>query len=378
MSKLANKVTLTAILLSSTGCANIMPEVEAPGQRRQETVMVEKETPKYFVMFHDGEKETRIPYEMLKTPEYQALFGKQILEHNAAYFAEHPESEHKPAWDKLLEFIDNGEKLLVDADEKGLYAGVDGYDSSLREFDRSTENVVDSSEMLPNYQEVSYNFPFAKRRTLSVPTLQETDVIKETKEISNGTFGVGAEMVAAFTAADDKYNFGGNMIGAGMYFTFQPRSSNWYFGRELLFYGNDSAVGPLESSVPAEEGPLAGKLVLEGENNYSLEAFGFGSGGIIGYKPSKYVGLELHAGLLHDWITTNDHEFSQQFINGSLVEGSDETNNQSKELTQFFLYHQLGLRFALPYIDITPTVGFKTNLEDTYFIGTLGIGYKSE
>ena len=385
MSNLKNKITLAALVgLSSTGCATL-PEVQRPATQMVEE-QVEKdlfyvEVEKWHkslvndgVMFNIPEK-VYFTKEMLSTPEFQSYFGAQVLAHNSAYFLENPGSEHKPAHEKLVALLGEGKKLLIEVDAKGLYAGVDGYDSSLRPFERSLDGRIDASEMLPNHKDLSYHFPFAYLETRKVPEMVEVDIIEREKKVPILTASVGAGYTNVLTADDETYDFGGNLHGGNIFLTLQPRKTPFYFGGRFSVFGNGSSVEE-EFDVAATEGPLAGEILAKNRNEYSLKHLGIGAEVIGGWQFSKYVGLELSTGIMHDWETRELLESVARYNEGAAIVGLDETHTSSDTETKPYWPIQVGLRFKLPYdFCLIPSGGIRTDFSEVDGLLNANFGY---
>jgi len=372
MSNLKNKITLAALVgLTSAGCTTLPEVVQRPTTR-----MVEEKVNKEFVVVPVDGKDTYITTEMLHSPEFQSYFGAQVLAHNIAYFLEHPESEHKLAHEKLVALIGEGKKLLVEVDAKGLYAGINGYDSSLRPFERlSLDGKIDASEMLPNHAGQSYHFPFAYLETKKVPEMVEVDIIESEKKVPILTASVGAGYTNVLTADDETYDFGGNLHGGNVFLTLQPRKTPFYFGGRFSVFGNASSAAE-EFDVAATEGPLAGEILAKNRNEYSLKHLGIGLEVIGGWHFSDYVGLELSTGIMHDWETRELLENVVRYDEGVAVVGLDETHTSSDTKTKPYLPIQIGLRFKLPYdLCLIPSGGIRTDFNDIDGLLNADFGY---
>lgn len=291
--------------------------------------------------------------------------------------------ENKEDWYQQKKLINGAQAtvLIQPAENKPGFCeyGLDGFPQKYDPpaDDRTKDGRLEKSEMIPNLAEQNpknrFYFPCDLKAEMPAPTIITVPGSTVEKEVPNGTFNVGAGYLNVFTAEDETYNFFGNMNGGSIFLAYQPRLSNWYFGAEALGYGNSSSTSvDLESS--AADGPLAGQLVLKGRNDYSLETFGIGTSGIFGYQ-FKYVGLELHNGIMHDWTTQKFTESSAQYINGTIVEGTDISNHSDNTETKFYGYTELGLRIKLPYVCITPTFGLRTDFSEVYPLGGASAGY---
>lgn len=195
------------------------------------------------------------------------------------------------------------------------------------------------------------------------------------KEVPNGTFSPGVGYVHIFADPDQNGSIA-HLPGAELSFTFQPRSSEWYFGPFATLYGNsNSETIPLSSA--ATEGPLAGQLVLKGENNYDVTIFGGALGFIVGgdlyHRQNGFgLGLELSAALMPELTITEFTERSAYVVNCriiegkevcDLVEGSNVSNSSDDQEFNLYVSNRAGLRLEWPYFFATPSFGFRTNFD---------------
>ncbi len=271
--------------------------------------------------------------------------------------------------------------------------GLDGfpqvYDEKYK--DKRTENQkIEPAEMILNGTNNTFLFPCDLKATYT-PNLVlvpgPAEIIE--KEVPSVLVSAGAGYVQLFAEEDEKYDFNGILQGGKAFITFQPRGMNWYFGGEAMLYGNSSSTTE-DITAPATEGPLAGQLVMQGKNDYSLETVGFGVGSIIGYmipidKKERFgVGLELEHGFMHDWITRKFGESSAHYIksvdqNGepvyTIVEGTNISNHSDNNDTQFYGYGMGGLRLKLPYVCGTISGGFRTDFSNVDGMLSAGVAY---
>lgn len=201
------------------------------------------------------------------------------------------------------------------------------------------------------------------------------------KEVPNGTFSPGVGYVHVFADPDQNGSVA-HLYGAEMSFTFQPRSSDWYFGPFLSMYGNEASTSvPVNSA--ATDGPLAGQLVLRGENKHDVTIFGGALGFIVGgdlyHRQNGFgLGLELSAALMPEWTTTEFTEKSAYFINGSVVEGTEISNSSDDREFNMYVSNRAGLRLEGPYFFVTPSLGFRTNFDSIDAMLGLTLGYNPE
>ncbi len=317
---------------------------------------------------------------------------------NSIYFLQNPNDPRKKDWNKFVELIQKGEKIVLrqTADGKTFF-GLDGWGQVLDpeyQQDSTLNGFLDNSEKVPNYtvlyvkgtkpEDVNYafeglpmlpeNLPQMTIPVAIVPVPQILEVEKE----PNFKVGLGVGFVNTFSPEEETYDFDGKLYGGKIFATFQPKGSNFYFGPEFMLFGNRSSA---ENSIsaPAASGPLAGELVLNGANNYSLEALGIGAGLTAGYMfaDSDFgIGLDLTAGFMHDWIKRELTENSSFYVNGNVLEGSEVNNTTTDNESRWNMYGSLGLRLKMPYVCVTPSVGLRTNFDNTIApVFGVGAGY---
>ena len=328
-----------------------------------------------------------------------------MIETNTVYFISHPHDQRKKDWEKYLELIGHDEEIVIGQTGGKTYFGLDGWGQVLdpKYQQRSTENgVLDLSERIPNYtipklsiekpddwhyaflglpmlqQEPKHKNPFPETYTASVALVPVPGPVIE-REVSAGEVSIGAGYLQISAAEDDLYGFNGQLYGGKAWLTFQPRETNWYFGPEVMAYGNNtSAVQGVK--VPAKDGPLAGELTLEGTNEYSLSVFGLGTGFISGYMIADEenifgAGLELHSGIMLDLIARELKEKSAYYINGNLVEGTAISNTSAENETAVKMYTELGAKIKLGGLCIVPAVGMRTNFGRIDPLYSMSLGY---
>ncbi|MEK6853214.1 MAG: hypothetical protein AABX64_00875 [Nanoarchaeota archaeon] len=329
---------------------------------------------------------------------------KAMIETNTVYFISHPNDQRKKDWEKYLELIGADEEVVVKQTDGKTYFGLDGWGQVLepKHQQRSTENgVLDLSERIPNYTIPKFSIEKPEDRHyafLGLPELQQepkqADPFEETytvpvaivpvpgpvieKEVSAGEISIGAGYLQIYAASDEKYGFNGQLYGGKAWLTFQPRETNWYFGPEIMAYGN-SASAAQNVEIPAKDGPLAGELTLEGTNEYSLSVFGLGTGFISGYmvaeKNNFGLGLELHSGIMLDLMARELTEKSAYYINGNLVEGTSISNTSADDETAVNMYTELGAKIKLSALCFGPAVGMRTDAGRVDPLYSMSIGY---
>ena len=299
--------------------------------------------------------------------------------------------ENLEDWYHQKKLIHFGEKVLYQPVEN--YPGfcefaLDGYiqvyDVNFKDRFRSANGKIDLGEQILNLAELNpekkFLFPCDLKSEIT-PNIVVVPGPGETveKKVSTGTFSPGLGYVHTFIDPEENGNIA-YLPGAELSFTYQPRKSNWYFGPYVAMYGNaDSTSIPVSSA--AAEGPLAGQLVLRGENNYDTTIFGGALGFIVGRdlyhnKNDFGVGLEVYAALMPQWTTTEFTEKSAYFINDAIVEGSAISNANDDKEFNFFVSNGVGLRVEGPHFFVTPSMRFRTNFDslDDAIIG-LSAGY---
>ena len=329
---------------------------------------------------------------------------KAMIETNTVYFISHPNDQRKKDWEKYLELIGADEEVVVKQTDGKTYFGLDGWGQVLdpKHQQRSTENgVLDLSERIPNYtipkfsiekpedrhyafmglpllqQEPKQAEPFEETYTVPVAIVPVPGPVIE-KEVSAGEISIGAGYLQIYAASDEKYGFNGQLYGGKAWLTFQPRETNWYFGPEIMAYGN-SASAAQNVEIPAKDGPLAGELTLEGTNEYSLSVFGLGTGFISGYmvaeKNNFGLGLELHSGIMLDLMARELTEKSAYYINGNLVEGTSISNTSADDETAVNMYTELGAKIKLSALCFGPAVGMRKDAGRVDPLYSMSIGY---
>ena len=294
-------------------------------------------------------------------------------------------------WHQQRNLIDNNQAtvLIQPVQDKPGYCEV-GLDGFPQKYDppadkRTKDGKLEKSEMILNLSEPhrakQFYFPCDLKAETPKPNVPNGVVIPqktEEKDLPSLTFSPGAGYLQIFTAADEKYNFAGDLYGGSLFLNVQPSFTNWYWGGRFLGYGNvSSATENIE--VPAAEGPLDGQLVMRGVNDYSLESLGIGIGSTFGYmiplgeKGLFGIGLELENGIMHDWVTRELTENSAHYINNNIVEGTNISNPSDNTETSFYGYGMGGLRIKLPYACLNISGGIRTNnLNNVY--GMFGVG----
>jgi hypothetical protein len=323
----------------------------------------------------------------LKTAEDLA---KYMRNSNVEYFESHPEDSRKPDWDKFVEIMNAGEPVVIKQDRNGkTYFGLDGWGQVLdREYQQlSTKNgKLDLSERIPNY-----SIPYEKGTKPvdahyawdGLPLLPSSDpdellIIVPTvpyavpgpeREVSPGQISVGTGFLHIFTQPDEAYNFDGQLFGGKAGLTFQPRQTNWYFGPEVMAYGNSSSAEQ-NVTVPAVDGPLAGQLVMVGNAQRSLFNIGLGVGFTGGYMLENDdhfgIGFELQSGFMLDFVVRELIENSTNYVNGVPLEGtsiSNTTNPDGLEMKPN-VFNGVGIRGKFDQFCITPAFGLRTNFSN--------------
>lgn len=322
---------------------------------------------------------------------------------NSTYFVNNPQDKRRGYWSRVVNLIDSGKEVVLLQENGKTYFGVDGVGQVLdkNHLQPSTENhKLDLSERIPNFtvpftegtmpEDGHYAFdglskvpqekqPVPKTYTPNIVLVPgPADVIE--KEVPSILISAGAGYLHLFAEKDEKYDFNGVLRGGKAFVTLHPRNTNWYFGSEAMVYGSQSAA--FEAiEVPAKDGPLAGQLVMKGTNEYSLSALGIGLGLVGGYlfrgeEGELGIGIELYAGIMHDWVTKELTENSAHYINDHRVEGTNISNTTSDTESQVHAYSGLGFRLNWSDFCIIPYLGFRTNLSDSIPpMGGLSVGY---
>lgn len=332
----------------------------------------------------------------LKTAEDLA---KYMRDSNVEYFESHPEDYRKPDWDKFVELMNAGEPVVIKQDRNGkTYFGVDGWGQVLdREHQQlSTRNgELDLSERIPNY-----SIPYEARTKPvdahyawdGLPLLPNSNpddlliivpvmpyaVPGPEKEVAPGLWSFNVGYLHIFTPAEEQSGFSGQLFGGKAGLTFQPRQTNWYFGPEVMVYGNESSAEQ-EFAVPATTGPLAGQLVMQGTAQPSLFNLGFGAGFTGGYMLENDnhfgIGLELHSGIMVDLITRELLENSANYVNGVFLEGTDISNTTGDVEHKVDLYNGLGARVKFGEFCVTPEFAVRTNFNQIDPMYSVSLGY---
>ncbi|MDP3699034.1 MAG: hypothetical protein Q8R47_05600 [Nanoarchaeota archaeon] len=296
-------------------------------------------------------------------------------------------------WLHQEQLIDSGKVtvLIQPVEEKPGYCivGLDGFPQkyNLPADERTKDGKLEKAESILNLAEKDpskkFYFPCDLKAAPETPNpIPDPDapLASTKKKSSDGKLNVGVGYLYVGTAKDETTGFNGNMHGGSINLTYQPKKKLPYLGIALSGYGNGSSTSQ-DIAVPAADGPLAGKLVMKGSDEYSLQTLGLGLGLIVGGEVATNenntfgFGLEGHAGVMHDWVTRKFGESSAQYVNGNLVEGTNISNHSDKTDTQFLMYNQVGARFRFGDFCLTPTVGLRTNFSAAYPIGGLNLGY---
>ena len=269
--------------------------------------------------------------------------------------------------------------------------GLDGcnkvYEISHCQKERTKNGQLELGELIVNFSQQDpknkFYFP-CDLKTPETPTVpnQEPTVPgpNGTGKKSKGKVSVGAGYLYVGTAKDEATQFDGNMHGGEVYITYNPKKGLPWFGVALDAYGSWNGLDH-DLDVPAVDGPLAGKLVMKGMNEYSLQTIGLGAnllvGGDVYTNQSNTFGLGIEGltGIMHDWRHHKFGESSAQYINGNVVEGSNISNHSDQIDSQFFMANRLGLRFRFGDFCFTPNAGFRTNFSAIYPVAGANLGY---
>ena len=308
---------------------------------------------------------------------------------------------NKDDWDKQKRLITEGYAtvLIEPVQDKSGYCvvGLDGFPQKydLPADKRTNDKELEKSERILNLSESNpeNKFYFSCDRKVEVPKIAPatpitpTPIVPETpkaktlpEKLPFLMFSPGASYLQIFAAEDKTYGFDGNLYGGSLSLTVQPSYTNWYGGGRFSVYGNSSSKSE-DITVPTTEGLLAGKLVLQGKNDYHLGHFGIGIGAMFGYmipfdKKGKFgLGLELEPGFIHDRVTREFKESSAHYIQGNLVEGTNISNHSDDNGTQVYGYGMGGLRLKLPYICINLSGGARTDLNGIQGMFSAGVAY---
>ena len=342
------------------------------------------------------------------TPE-QVAFVRTINDSAAAESQNHLED-----WANIKKLIDKNNVTIliqpVQYQSGSCVYGLDGYpqilDSKYKD-PRSENGSIELSEMILNYsvngKEIKPNgtinpnarffFPcnLKAETAQTAQTAQTPEMVYNIpmvavpvpgpvieKEVPAGKFSAGVGYLHLSLSADNAYGSDGQLHGGKASVTFQPRESNWYFGSEAMVYGNH-ASNTQYIKVPAVNGPLVGKLIMKGANEYSLQTLGIGLGFAGGYpflnRSKVGMGLEWSSGLMHDWVTKELTETSAHYVNGNLLEGTNISNTSSDTESKVNFYNTLGLRLKLPNVCVIPYGGIRTNLSQINPLGGVSVGY---
>lgn len=298
-------------------------------------------------------------------------------------------SDDKNDWGMQYKLIEGGAIVLIEpvrGQPGSCFYGLDGFPQKYN-FPadvRTSDLKLERSEMIVNLSETNperqFYFPCNILPTPETPNTVYVPGPVVEKEVPAGDVSVGVGYVMIKTPAEELYNFDGFLHGGKAWVHFQPKNARWYFGPEVMFYGNEgSATKGLE--VPAVDGPLAGQLVMKGTNDYSLSLMGIGAGftgGIMVANGEKFrFGLELQSGFMHDWMTRELTERSAHYINGMIVEGTDISNTTADAESNFNIYNAIALHPEFYGVGLTLGAGARTN-----FVGTpqpmvnAGISYR--
>ena len=310
--------------------------------------------------------------------------------------------ENEEDWQHQKPLLNNSEiTVLIQPDPNYpgyCNLGPDGFPQkyALPADERTLDGKLEKAEFIPNLSESDPARKFLFPCDLKAEVTPNTILVhvpgeNVPVEVSAGTFSPGAGYIHTFIDPEENGNIA-HLPGAELSFTFQPRGSDWYFGPFAAMYGNETSTSiPVNSA--ATEGPLAGQLVLRGENNYDTTIFGGALGFIVGRdlyhnRNGFGVGVELSSALMPELTLTEFTEKSAYFTNCKvvegkeicdLVEGSDASNTGDDKNFNFYASNRIGLRLEGPYFFATPSFGFRTNFEsrDNVVLG-LSVGYNPE
>ncbi|MEK6939346.1 MAG: hypothetical protein AABX31_01330 [Nanoarchaeota archaeon] len=299
-------------------------------------------------------------------------------------------------WYHQEKLIDSGKATVLIEPVSGqagyCFMGLDGFPQKydLPADEREKDGELRKAEMILNLSEKDPAKKFYFPCDLKAPeTLTNPDPLvvpgpKTTKNPwKNGKLGVGIGPQIMGTAKDEATQSYGTLHGASIQLTYTPSEKKLpWLGVALSGVGNWSGIDQ-DLEVPAADGPLAGKLVMKGKDEYRLQIIGLGLGFIVGgeiYANDKNTfgfGLETNSGIVYEWATHKFGESSAQFINGNLVEGTDISNHSDVVEKNISLYNQLGARLRFGDFCLTPLGGLKLNLSNLkpYGMGGWNLGY---
>ncbi|GEM_PF-4427338 len=299
-------------------------------------------------------------------------------------------------WLSQQKLIDSGKVTVLIEPVKGqpgyCYMGLDGFPQKydLPADPREKDGELRKAEMILNFAEKDpakkFYFPCDLKAEPDTPPVPNPNAPivpgpNGTGKKSKGKFGVSAGYLVMGTAKDPETESNGVLHGAITQLTYTPSGKRLpWIGVALSAAGNWSGLDT-DLERPAVDGPLAGKLVMKGANQFSYQPLSLGVGIVVGgevYANEKNtfgLGIEGLTMLMHDWEHHKFGENSAQYINGNMVEGSDISNHSDRIDHNLFISNQIGLRLRFGEFCLTPSVGFRTNFAAIYPTGAATLGY---
>lgn len=303
--------------------------------------------------------------------------------------------KNKLDWSHQKRLIDSGKVTVLIEAVKGqpgyCYMGLDGctqaYEEALCNKERTKDGQLELGEYILNFAEKDpakkFYFPCDLKAEPTPINPGVPGPVEKKNPWKNGKLGVGIGYQFMGAAKDEATKSDGTLHGASIQLTYTPSEKKLpWLGVALSGVGNWSGADQ-DLEVPAVDGPLAGKLVMKGKDEYRLQTIGLGLGFIVGgevytnEKNSFGFGLEANNGIVYEWATHKFGENSAQYINGNLVEGTDISNHSDLVETNISLYNQLGARLRFGNFCLTPVGGLKLSLSKLkpYGMGGLNLGY---